>query len=123
MKKLETNLRVAEDVSPEMDLLKARFESIVNLDSYKFDNPPASVKGSAKYQRISLLAALSLDDKRTNEYENLVMTSNSIHPTLFTVHGLSNTLNTLIHHRYAHLLVNWDDAITLSIFISYEIIK
>lgn len=123
MKKLETNLRVAEDVSPEMDLLKARFESIVNLDSYKFDNPPASVKGSAKYQRISLLAALSLDDKRTNEYENLVMTSNSIHPTLFTVHGLSNTLNTLIHHRYAHLLVNWDDAITRSKVISYEIIK
>lgn len=123
MKKLEANLRIAEEVYPLMDRLRDEFETIINLNKYQFDNLPYSVKGNAKYQRLSLMTALSIDDKRTNEYESLVMTSNSIHPTLFTVHGLAGIFNTLIHHRYAHLDVEWDDAITRSKVICFEIIK
>ena len=99
MKKLEANLRIAEEVYPLMDRLRDKFETIINLNRYEFDNLPYSVKGNAKYQRISLMTALSLNDERTNEYETLAMTSNSIHPTLFTVHGLAGMFNTLIHHR------------------------
>ena len=123
MKTLETNLRIAEDVNPYMDLLRKSYESLLNLKEYKFNHIPHSVKGNAKFMRMCLLTGLSLDEKRTNEYESLAMTSNSIHPTLFTVHGLSDIFNTLIHHRYAHLNVNWEEHITRSKVICYEIIK
>ena len=123
MKTLETNLRVAEAVGPKMDQLRLEFETILNLEKYEFDNKPVSVKGNAKFMRISLLAALSLNDKRTEDFKDVVMSSNSIHATLFTVHNLANTLNTLIHHRYSHLNINWDDNITRSKIICFEILK
>ena len=123
MKSLETNLRVAEAVAPKMDELRSKFESILNLESYEFDNKPITVKSNAKFMRISLLAALSLKETRTEEFKDLAMTSNSIHATLFTVHNLSNVLNTLIHLRYADLNINWDDNITRSKVICFEILK
>jgi len=120
---LQTGLRVAEDVAPKMDELRQKFESIVNLKDYEFDLKAFTVKGIAKFMRISLLAGLSLKEKRTGDFSNLNMTSNSIHPTLFTVHNLANILNTLIHYRYADLNINWDDNVTRSKVISHEIIK
>lgn len=106
-----------------MEELSYKLESILNLDKYEFDNKPFSVKGNAKYMRISLLAGLSLSNTRNNDFQNLQMTSNSIHPTLFTVHNLSNYLNTLLHYRYNNLNVNWDDHITRSKIICFEILQ
>src|SRR5690625_1500712 len=100
---LQINLRVAEAVGPKMDELRQKYEKLINLDKYEFDTFAFSVKGSAKYMRMSLLAGLSQSYERDNEYEKLSMTSNSIPPTLFTVHGLSDTFNTLLHLRYHHL--------------------
>lgn len=123
MLNLETTLRVAEAVSSKMDLLRTKFENILNLEKYEFDHKPFAVKGNAKYMRISLLAGLSINAKRNNDYSALAMTSNSIHPTLFTVHNLSNYLNTLIHYRYHHLNIQWEDSITRSKVICYEILQ
>ncbi|OCK51056.1 ATP-binding protein [Chryseobacterium arthrosphaerae] len=120
---LQTNLRIADSIAPKMEELRYKLESILNLDKYEFDNKPFSVKGNAKYMRISLLAGLSLSNTRNNDFQNLQMTSNSIHPTLFTVHNLSNYLNTLLHYRYNNLNVNWDDHITRSKIICFEILK
>lgn len=122
MLNLETTLRIAEAVSPKMDLLRTKFETILNLERYEFDNKPFAVKGNAKYMRISLLAGLSINALRNDEYNKLAMASNSIHPTLFTVHNLSNYLNTLIHYRYNHLNVQWEDRTTRSKVICYEIL-
>ncbi|WP_228411702.1 ATP-binding protein [Chryseobacterium sp.] len=119
---LQTNLRIAEAVAPKMDQLRTKFEQILNLDKYEFEQKPFAVKGNAKYMRISLLAGLALKEARTKDFTNLVMTSNSIHPTLFTVHNLSNYLNTLLHYRYSHLDVNWEDSITRSKVICHEIL-
>lgn len=123
MLNLQTNLRIADAVSPKMDELRLRFESILNLEKYEFEQKPFGVKGNAKYMRISLLAGLSLKDKRTNDFSTLAMSSNSIHATLFTVHNLSNYLNTLIHYLYNHLDIDWEDNITRSKVICYEILK
>lgn len=123
MLKLETNLRSAEDISPKVDLLRSKYESIINLEKYAFDEHSYTVRGNAKYMRMALLAGLSQSYKRTYDFEQLTMTSNSIQPTLFTVHGLADTINTLINLRYNNLDINWDDPITRSKVISYEIIK
>lgn len=120
---LQTNLRIAESVAPKMEELRYKLESILNLDKYEFDHKPFSVKGNAKYMRISLLAGLSLNNPRNEDFLSLQMTSNSIHPTLFTVHNLSNYLNTLLHYRYSNLKINWDDPITRSKIICFEILQ
>ena len=120
---LQTNLRIAEAVNPKMEELRAKLEDILNLEKYHFDHKPFAVKGNAKFMRISLLAGLSLNHIRTENFLSLSMTSNSIHPTLFTVHNLSNYLNTLLHFRYAHLNINWEDSITRSKVICEEILK
>src|SRR5699024_4248549 len=120
---LQTNLRVAEAVASKMNELRDRYETLINLNRYEFDVFPYSVKGNAKFMRISLLAGLAQADQRNKEFYDLTMTSNSIQPTLFTVHGLSDTLNTLIHLRYHHLNIDWEDNITKSKVISYEILK
>ena len=96
---LQTNLRIAEAVNPKMEELRIKLEDILNLEKYHFDHKPFAVKGNAKFMRISLLAGLSLNHIRTENFLSLSMTSNSIHPTLFTVHNLSNYLNTLLHFR------------------------
>lgn len=120
---LQTNLRVGEAVASKMNELRDRYETLINLNRYEFDVFPYSVKGNAKFMRISLLAGLAQADQRNKEFYDLTMTSNSIQPTLFTVHGLSDTLNTLIHLRYHHLNIDWEDNITKSKVISYEILK
>ena len=123
MLNLQTNLRIADAVASKMDDLRIKFESLLNLERYEFEQKPFSVKGNAKYMRMSLLAGLSLKEVRNNEFSSLTMTSNSIHATLFTVHNLSNYLNTLLHYRYNHLNINWDDNITRSKIICHEILQ
>lgn len=120
---LQTNLRVAESIGPKMDELRKKYEYLINLKEYEFDTFAYSVKGNAKFMRMSLIAGLSQNYERNKAYENLTMTSNSIQPTLFTVHGLSDTFNTLLHLRYHHLDVNWEDNITKSKVICHEILK
>lgn len=120
---LQTGLRIAEAVPAKMDELRYRYESLINLHKYDFDDFPYSVKGNTKYMRIALLVGLSQNYVRDEEFSKLSMTSNSIHPTLFTVHNLSNILNTLIHLRYHHLDIDWEDNIKKSKIISYEILK
>ena len=120
---LQSNLRIAESVAPKMEELRQKYESIINLEKYEFDDFAFSVKGIAKYMRISLLVGLSQNHKRTEDFLDLAMTSNSIHPTLFTVHNLSNVFNTLIHLRYQHLNIDWDDHIKRSKVICSEILS
>lgn len=120
---LQTGLRIAEAVQPKMDELRLKYETLVNLSKYEFDVFPFSVKGNAKFMRIALLVGLSQNYKRTDDFLKLTMTNNSIQPTLFTVHGLANTINTLIHLRYNHLDIDWEDNIKKSKVICFEILK
>lgn len=120
---LQTGLRQSEEVRELVHDFRIAFESIINIERYAFDGHPYSVKGNTKFMRIGLLAGLSIKEERTDDYLNLTMTSNSIHATLFTTHDLSDIINTLIHYRYAHLNVDWDDKITRSRIINQEILR
>jgi type IV secretory pathway VirB4 component len=73
--------------------------------------------------RICLLASLSDTENRKKEDLNIQMSSNSIHPTLFTVHNLNGILNSLIKLRYKDLEINWEDNITKSKVVNAEIFR
>ncbi|MDM1137823.1 DUF87 domain-containing protein [Empedobacter sp. R132-2] len=120
---LQTGLRIAEEVPHKMDDLRLKYETLINLEKYEFDDFPFSVKGNAKFIRIALLIGLSLNYTRNDDFLKLSMTSNSIQPTLFTVHGLANTINTLINLRYNHLNIDWEDNIKKSKVICFEVLK
>lgn len=123
MKSLETGLRQAEELNSRMNILRESIEKAINVKNYTDNAKQITPKGNAKLMRICLLAGLSDNTTRTLDFKNVQMSSNSIHPTLFTVHDLRGILSTMIKHRYHHLDINWDDNITKSKIINSEIFR
>lgn len=123
MKGLETGLRQAEDLNNKMSLLRDKLEKIINLNNYTEFEKNITPKGNAKLMRICLIAGLSSDEERTEDFLDIHMSSNSIHPTLFTVHELTNILSSLIKLRYGHLDINWEENITKSKVINAEMFR
>lgn len=123
MKSLETGLRQAEAVKGKMAELREVLEKLINLKQYTDYQKSISVKSDAKLMRICLLTGLSDTSIRTNDYQSIAMTSNSIQPTLLTVHGLDGIFSSLIKLRYQHLNVNWDEYITKSKAVNAEILR
>lgn len=123
MKAIETGLRQAEILNTKMSELREKLEQYINLTRYTENHKNVSPKGNAKLMRICLLAGLSDNSKRDLEFMKIQMSSNSIHPTLFTVHNLNGIITTLIKLRYNQLDVNWDDNITKSKVVNAEIFR
>lgn len=123
MKAIETGLRQAEILNSKMSELREKLEQYINLNNYTDNQKNVTPKGNAKLMRICLLAGLADKSVRNLEFMKLQMSSNSIHPTLFTVHNLNGILGTLIKLRYQHLEINWDDNITKSKVVNAEIFR
>jgi hypothetical protein len=125
----ETGLRKAEALNDLMNDLREKLDKLLNLGHYTENYKNITPKGNAKLMRICLIAGLSDRTIRTKEDLNIQMSSNSIQPTLLTVHDLSGILSTLIRYRYKDLNVNWKDniskskAVNAEIFRGYEILK
>ena len=90
MAAIETNLRQAEVLHTKMNEVRERLERYLNLQNHTDSYKTISPKGSSKLMRICLLAGLSDNSARTEDYLNISLASNSISPTLFTVRNLSN---------------------------------
>ncbi len=123
MKSLETNLKQADTVKAKMEILKDHLEKEINLAQYTPNYKHISVKADIKMMRICLLAGLSEQEVRTNDFQNIVLTSNSVFPTLFTTFSLTEVFSSLIKLRYHHLNVNWEDNSTKSRVINAEILR
>lgn len=120
---IETGLRQAEALNSKMNDLREKLEKHINLKQYTEFHKNVTPKGNAKLMRICLLAGLSDTENRKKEDLNIQMSSNSIHPTLFTVHNLNGILNSLIKLRYKALEINWEDNITKSKVVNAEIFR
>jgi energy-coupling factor transporter ATP-binding protein EcfA2 len=123
MKSIETGLRQAEALNSKMNDLRERLEKHINLKQYTDNHKNVSPKGNAKLMRICLLAGLSDSEKRNKELLNIQMSSNSIHPTLFTVHNLNGILSSMIKLRYHDVDINWDDNVSKSKVVNAEIFR
>ena len=123
MAAIETGLRQAEALNSKMNDLRERLEKHINLKHYTDNHKNVTPKGNAKLMRICLIAGLSDNEKRNKEVLNIQMSSNSIHPTLFTVHNLNGMLSSLIKLRYHDLEINWEDNITKSKVVNAEIFR
>ena len=123
MAAIETGLRQAEALNSKMNDLRERLEKHINLKHYTDNHKNVSPKGNAKLMRICLIAGLSDNEKRNKEVLNIQMSSNSIHPTLFTVHNLNGMLSSMIKLRYHDLEINWEDNITKSKVVNAEIFR
>jgi hypothetical protein len=106
-----------------MTELREKLDKHINLKNYTENHKNVTPKGNAKLMRICLIAGLAQKEKRTNDFLSLQMSSNSIHPTLFTVHNLNGILGSMIHLRYQHLALNWEDNITKSKVVNAEIFR
>lgn len=120
---LETGLRQAEVLNAKMSIMADLVEKHINLKKYTSPDKHVSPRGKAKMMRICLIAGLSDSTPRTADFLNLQMSSNSIHPTLFTVHNLNGMLTSLIKLRYNNITVDWDDYIQKSKVINTEILR
>ena len=123
MASIETGLRQAEVLNSKMNDLRERLEKHINLKQYTDNHKNVTPKGNAKLMRICLIAGLSDNEKRNKEVLNIQMSSNSIHPTLFTVHNLNGMLSSMIKLRYHDLDINWEDNITKSKVVNAEIFR
>lgn len=123
MSGIETGLRQAEALNSKMNDLREKLEKHINLKQYTESFKNVTPKGNAKLMRICLIAGLSDAENRKKEDLNIQMSSNSIHPTLFTVHNLNGIFNSLIKLRYNALEINWDDNITKSKVVNAEIFR
>ena len=123
MAAIETGLRQAEALNSKMNDLREQLEKHINLKHYTDNHKNVSPKGNAKLMRICLIAGLSDNEKRSKEILNIQMSSNSIHPTLFTVHNLNGMLSSMIKLRYHDLEINWEDNITKSKVVNAEIFR
>ena len=123
MAAIETGLRQAEALNSKMNDLRERLEKYINLKNYTDNHKNVTPKGNAKLMRICLIAGLSDTEKRTKDDLNMQMSSNSIHPTLFTVHNLNGILASLIKLRYHDLDINWEDNISKSKVVNAEIFR
>ncbi len=104
-------------------MISERLEKHINLKHYTDNHKNVTPKGNAKLMRICLIAGLSDNEKRNKEVLNIQMSSNSIHPTLFTVHNLNGMLSSMIKLPYHDLEINWDDNITKSKVVNAEIFR
>jgi hypothetical protein len=123
MKGIETGLRQAEVLNTKMTELREKLDKHINLKNYTENHKNVTPKGNAKLMRICLIAGLAQKEKRTNDFLSIQMSPNSIHPTLFTVHNLNGILGSMIHLRYQHLALNWEDNITKSKVVNAEIFR
>ena len=123
MAAIETGLRQAEALNSKMNDLRERLEKHINLKNYTDNHKNVTPRGSSKLMRICLIAGLSDNQKRSIESLNFLMSSNSISPTLFTVHNLNGILSSMIKLRYHDLEINWEDNTTKSKVVNAEIFR
>ena len=123
MKSLENNLRQADGINAKMAILKERLEKEINLAEYTSNYKHIFLKADAKMMRICLLAGLSEQEVRTNDFQNIQLSSNSIFSTLFTTFSLTGIFSSLIKLRYHHLNVNWEDNGTKSRVVNAEVLR
>ncbi len=120
-----SSIRTAEALGERVAQLKERLEEALNLPQQTGNARPVTVSNNL-VQRLVLLTGLSLTDERhLPGIENLRLISggNHIHDTTFSRNNLQALWSALLHLRYQHLPVDWDNVALKSKIINFEMLR
>ena len=117
------NIRQAESLFDELQTIRSKMESRINLDVYT-EGKKQIVLNNSKIMRICLLAGLSNNEPRqVSDYDKIQLSANRIFETLFTHHNLTSAILALFKLRYNDLKYDWKNDPENSRIVNAEIIR
>ena len=117
------NIRQAETLFDELQTIRSKMESRINLDVYTEGKKQIGLNNS-KIMRICLLAGLSSNEPRkVSDYDKIQLSANRIFETLFTHHNLTSAILALFKLRYNDLKYDWKNDPENSRIVNAEIIR
>lgn len=115
------NIRQADGLLEELQVLKNKIESRINLKNYS-NGQKTIILNNSKIIRICLLAGLSSNEPREiSDFEKITLSVNRIFETVFTQHNLSSSIFATIKLRYNSLNLDWDNDPQNSRIVNAEI--